>query len=170
MRFHHRIGALVAGAALAGGTFALIGGNDASEGTVGQASTVATTVTVNADDPVFTDSGVMLTQGESLNISASETAKWTYVSGSVGPNGYPFSSNKCGYDQYHPRSHGYLAPGLNCWSLVGRIGSTGIIFYVGTSFTMPSPASGELYLAFNDDYYPNNSGAFTATISDGGAT
>jgi hypothetical protein len=29
---------------------------------------------------------------------------------------------------------------------------------------MQSPDTGELYLGFNDDFYPNNSGAFIATI------
>jgi len=106
----HPVATLVAGTALVGGSFTLIGGNDASDGTVEQASAVTTTVTIRADEPVFTESEVMLTQGESFNITASGTAKWTYKSGSVGPNGYPFPTHKCGYDQYNPATPtGYLA-------------------------------------------------------------
>jgi hypothetical protein len=133
-------------------------------GTAERAGTT-TTVTVFADEPGFTDTGVMLAEGESFNVSTSGTAKYTYTSQNVGPNGYPFPSLKCGYDQYHPyMAAAYLAPGLNCWSLVGRIGPTGVIFPVGTSLDMQSPDAGQLYLGFNDDYYPNNSGTFVATI------
>ena len=129
-----------------------------------------TTVTVNADNPSFTDTGVALTLNESFSITATGKAKWTHTSPSTGPNGSRVSqsngTNTCGYDQYHPYEvTSFLAPGLNCWSLVGRIGTTGVIFPVGASLTMPAPYSGELYLAFNDDYYPNNSGDFVATIT-----
>jgi hypothetical protein len=139
-------------------------------GTAGGAAIATTTVTVNANNPSFTDTGVALTLNESFSITATGKAKWTHTSPSTGPNGYRFSqsngTNTCGYDQYHPyQVTSFLAPGLSCWSLVGRIGTTGVIFPVGTSLTMPAPYSGELYLAFNDDYYPNNSGDFVAMIT-----
>jgi hypothetical protein len=138
--------------------------------TAGGSAAATTTVTVNANNPSFTDTGVALTLNESFSITATGKAKWTHTSPSTGPNGYRFSqsngTNTCGYDQYHPyKVTSFLAPGLNCWSLVGRIGTTGVIFPVGTSLTMPAPYSGELYLAFNDDYYPNNSGDFAAMIT-----
>ncbi len=138
--------------------------------TAGGAAAATTTVTINANNPSFTDTGVDLTLNESFSITATGKAKWTLTSPSTGPNGYRFSQSNgtrtCGYDQYHPYEvPSFLAPGLNCWSLVGRIGTTGVIFPVGTSLKMPAPYSGELYLAFNDDYYPNNSGDFTAMIT-----
>ena len=138
--------------------------------TAGAAAAAATTVTVNADNPSFTDTGVALALNESFSITATGKAKWTQTSPSTGPNGYLFSQSNgthaCGYDQYHPYEvTSFLAPGLNCWSLVGRIGTSGPIFLVGTSLKMPAPYSGELYLAFNDDYYPNNSGDFVAMIT-----
>jgi hypothetical protein len=138
--------------------------------TVRGAAAATTTVTVNADDPSFIDSGIALTLKEPFSITATGKAKWTLTSRSTGPNGYRFSQSNgvhtCGYDQYHPyKVPSFLAPGLNCWSLVGRIGTTGVIFFVGTSLKMRAPYSGELYLAFNDDYYPNNSGDFVATIA-----
>jgi hypothetical protein len=138
--------------------------------TPGGAAAAATTVTINANNPSFTDTSVALTLNQSFSITATGTTKWTHTSPSTGPNGYQFSksngTHSCGYDQYHPYEvPSFLAPGLNCWSLVGRIGTTGPIFFVGTSLTMPAPYSGELYLAFNDDYYPNNSGDFIATIT-----
>jgi hypothetical protein len=136
----------------------------------GRAAAATATVTVNAGNPSFTDTGVALTLNQSFSITATGKAEWTLTSPSTGPNGYRFSQSNgahtCGYDQYHPyKVTSFLAPGLNCWSLVGRIGTTGPIFFVGTSLTMPAPSSGELYLAFNDDYYPNNSGDFVAMIT-----
>jgi hypothetical protein len=136
----------------------------------GGTAAATTTVTINANNPSFTDTGIDLTLNESFSITATGKAKWTHTSPSTGPNGYRFSQSNgtrtCGYDQYHPyQVPSFLAPGLNCWSLVGRIGTTGVIFFVGTSQTMPAPDSGELYLAFNDDYYPNNSGDFVAMIT-----
>lgn len=136
----------------------------------GTAAATTTTVTVNANDPSFIDSGVAVTLKKSFSITATGSAKWTQVSPSTGPNGYQFAQSNgthtCGYDQYHPyEAPSFQAPGLNCWSLVGRIGTTGAIFFIGTSLKMAAPISGELYLAFNDDYYPNNSGDFVATIT-----
>jgi hypothetical protein len=138
--------------------------------TAGGVARATATVTIEANDPSFTDTGVALTLNQSFSITATGKAKWTYTSPSTGPNGYRFprsnGTHTCGYDQYHPyEAPSYLAPGLACWSLVGRIGTTGAIFFVGTSLKMPAPYSGELYLAFNDDYYPNNSGDFVATIT-----
>jgi hypothetical protein len=138
--------------------------------TAGGAAAATTTVTINANNPSFTDTGIDLTLNESFSITATGSAEWTHTSPSTGPSGYRFSQSNgtrtCGYDQYHPYEvPSFLAPGLNCWSLVGRIGTTGVIFPVGTSLKMPAPYSGELYLAFNDDYYPNNSGDFVATIT-----
>jgi hypothetical protein len=145
-------------------------GSSVAETSRGAAAAATTTVTVDADDPSFTDTGVALTLKEPFSITATGTAKWTLTSRSTGPNGYRFSQfngvHTCGYDQYHPYEvPSFLAPGLNCWSLVGRIGTAGVIFFVGTSLKMRAPYSGELYLAFNDDYYPNNSGDFVATIT-----
>jgi hypothetical protein len=138
--------------------------------TGGGAAAAPTTVTINANNPSFTDTGIALTINGSFSIKATGSAHWTQITPTTGPAGYRFpqsnGTHTCGYDQYHPyEAPSFLAPGLNCWSLVGRIGTTGTIFFVGTSLKMLAPYSGELYLAFNDDYYPNNSGDFVAMIT-----
>jgi hypothetical protein len=50
---------------------------------------------------------------------------------------------------------------------VGKIGANGTPFEVGSSFvlTVPSAASGELYLGVNDNNYPDNSGSWTSLIN-----
>jgi hypothetical protein len=138
--------------------------------TEGGAAAAPTTITIDANNPSFTDSGVAVTLNEPFSIKAAGLAQWTQITPSTGPSGYRFpqsnGTHTCGYDQYHPyEAPSFLAPGLNCWSLVGRIGATGTIFFIGTTLNMPAPLSGELYLAFNDDFYPNNSGDFVATIT-----
>ena len=58
----------------------------------------------------------------------------------------------------------YQFPSLPCYSLVGQIGN-GTPFLVGKSLKdYMSTSSGELYLGVNDDYYPDNTGSWTATI------
>src|SRR5271157_1410446 len=78
--------------------------------TAGGAAAATTTVTIDANNPSFTDAGVALTLNESFSIKAAGTAEWTHISPSTGPSGYRFSQSNgthtCGYDQYHP----YEAP------------------------------------------------------------
>src|SRR5579884_1016163 len=53
-------------------------------------------------------------------------------------------------------------PGLNQFALIGYV--NGIAFNIGDGPTTP-PASGELYVAYNDDYYPDNWGSYTLTAT-----
>ncbi|MFA7062166.1 MAG: DUF6531 domain-containing protein, partial [Pedobacter sp.] len=57
-----------------------------------------------------------------------------------------------------------MAPGLIQVSLVGKIGD-GTPFFVGTSSNFTTVQSGILYLGFNDNYFGDNSGFFSATIT-----
>jgi hypothetical protein len=59
----------------------------------------------------------------------------------------------------------FVAPGLPCWSLIGRIGQSGTIFEVGSSKSFVAASSGEVYLGVNDNYFGDNSGSWTASIS-----
>jgi hypothetical protein len=99
---------------------------------------------------VWTNTGFTLKAGLPVAITASGTAN--RGSGSTGPagNGFPCPQSCTG-------------PGLSIGSLIGRIG-TGPVFVVGVGPTTVS-GDGTLYLAFNDGWYNDNSGFFTATIS-----
>jgi hypothetical protein len=59
---------------------------------------------------------------------------------------------------------GYLVPGVTRYSLVGKIGA-GAPFYIGVDLEMVSVDAGELFLAVNDDFYPDNDGHFDAWIT-----
>jgi len=56
--------------------------------------------------------------------------------------------------------------GAHLMALVGRIGAEGAPFLIGHSRTFTAPASGELYLAPNDNWYLlwDNSGSVSAAV------
>jgi hypothetical protein len=111
----------------------------------------------------WTDTGVTLTAGQQVAITASGTIYVGALSNSAldneTPNGQPWGGPNCpmGVPPYN-------TPGLACWSLVGRIG-TGAAFEVGNSLTFTAASSGELYLGVNDNNFPDNSGSWAVTIT-----
>ena len=76
-----------------------------------------------------------------------------------------FTKSPCAKNQYASGASAWAAPGINCYSLIGRIGTNGVVFLVGPSFQLRSPVAGELYLGFNDDVYWDNGGEFDATVT-----
>jgi hypothetical protein len=60
-----------------------------------------------------------------------------------------------------------VAAELPCWSLIGRVGPSGAPFEVGSKITMTAAAAGEFYLGVNDNFFGDNSGAWSATITVG---
>ncbi len=120
------------------------------------------TFEVSSKQP-WTVSPVTVHQGEIITITASGTISWQPKRRRVTPNGLRFFNYTCASSQYSGIA--FQAPGINCWSLVGRIGQTNVSFLVGTSFKLRSPTSGRLYLGFNDNAYSDNSGRFSVTVT-----
>jgi hypothetical protein len=107
------------------------------------------------------DTGVTVAAGIQLIIKATGTANFGPLTGSpIGPNG-----RDCGLQDIAVPP--FLAPGLTCWSLVGRIGSN-TPFEVGASDTFTTTAAGRLYLSGNDTIFTDNSGSWTVDIQEGG--
>jgi hypothetical protein len=102
--------------------------------------------------------------GEVVRITAKGIVGWG--DGSVGPAGVSTKNSVCAHDSTAGAYGPFLVPGLNCWSLVGEIDSSGTVptFEVGKALTLHVSVSGELLLAMNDNYYPDNSGGWTVTI------
>jgi len=117
---------------------------------------------------VWTDTGLQVSSGDMITITASGTLDW-YTGGcpvagtcNTTPSGDPYSSCQ--------GLSGFPAPGLACWSLIGKIGQNGTPFQVGTSLTnFTAPASGELFLGVNDNYLPDNTGSWIAKVVVTGA-
>ena len=104
----------------------------------------------------WVNTGIMVTKGQTVNISSSGQVQLSTDSSDVaGPAG-----SKLG----HTAPSGAPLPGTLTGALVGRIG-TGQAFGIGNQSSFPAPASGMLFLAVNDNYTADNSGAFGVTVN-----
>ena len=119
----------------------------------------ATTSNVYSVDPVHVpgvDTGLVLKKGHPVTITAT---------GTVCPGtGYCTTPDgKPGVDTSSMAFGGFLQPQAPAYGLVGRVGS-GPWMQVGSGPTQLS-GKGDLVFAFNDDLYPDNTGAFSVTVS-----
>jgi hypothetical protein len=120
----------------------------------GQQTTVSIVLT-----QAFTDTGLFITQGQTVTISTTGQLNWR-------PSGCPSGQScisspggeACGLSDM-------AEPSFPCYSLIGAVGQ-GMPFEVGSSLTFTQQAaSGELYLGVNDDFYSDNIGAWSSIIS-----
>jgi len=123
----------------------------------------------------WTDTGIDITAGSQLSITASGTVHYSTSSYQVcDANGGDYTGAQFLSDM--------MLPDTVCHSLVGKIGGTTAVGdgtpvpegtpsdgpgFVGTSYNEIIPTSGELFLGFNDDpsVFWDNSGSFAATVS-----
>ena len=63
-----------------------------------------------------------------------------------------------------PADASYLAPGLDRYALVARIGTEGAPFQVGTHTAITIEDPGELFLGVNDEWFKYNSGSFDVEV------
>jgi hypothetical protein len=63
-----------------------------------------------------------------------------------------------------PAGSTYPLPGVPVQSTIGKIGTSGTPFYVGTLFTFTVNKSGRLYLGFNDTLFSDNAGYYIAFV------
>lgn len=114
---------------------------------------------------VWTDTGVRMRTGASVTITA--TGLIHFGSGPISrlsPAGIPWGRTCSALAEQVSHGRGWPAPGLSCWSLIGRIGS-GKPFEVGTRRTLRAAQDGELFLGVNDNYLADNSGTWSAAIA-----
>ncbi len=124
-----------------------------------EADQTSTSVSIVPSFP-WTDAGVNFNAGQTLSISATGTVFF------VGMHYYPASPS--GTVRCLRLTTKFVAPSLQCYSLVAKIGLNGVPFEVGTSFTALSVStSGELYLGVNDNHFPDNRGTWTVVITGG---
>lgn len=118
----------------------------------------------------YTDTGLQVTAGQKITVSATGNMNWctghcpTGQNPPATPAGMPWSSFSTACTAIGEQ---FLAPGLPVWSLLGQIGN-GPPFEVGTSYSMVANSSGEFYLGVNDCYYSDNTGSWTAEVSVSG--
>jgi hypothetical protein len=125
------------------------------------------------DTQPWTDTGIDVSAGSLLGITASGVVRYGYDSVSV------TDANGVNSDGVKFFSTAIL-PKTIVVSLIGKIGGTTAVGtgtllpegvpgngpgFVGTSYSEQAPESGRLFLGFNDQYYPDNSGAFSVTVT-----
>jgi hypothetical protein len=148
-----RFAALTVSATIATGLLSGLAGT--AESAYADAST---TVSVPGAQP-WTDTGVSVQAGDSVSITADGIIRIAGSDPGKTPDGAP------GCIATDSPTDSWEAPGLTCWSMIGQIGSNAA-FEVGSNDTFTATSSGELFLGVNDDYFPDNSGAWSASITD----
>jgi hypothetical protein len=138
---------------------AACGGGGGGSSTPSAASTPGP-LSINLTVP-FNDTKVALTAGETVTITATgsfNTGQCPQTSCDDTASGQPWST--CA----NVPPPAFTAPGLACYSLIGKIGSAGTPFEVGSSLVLTAPSAGELYLGVNDNIYYDNTGSLFVTI------
>ncbi len=150
-------------------------------------STPVTTQTVTSNkvskstdvpmDTPWTSTGINVESGQTINITASGKGVWKNISKS-NPNAVPNAYEECSPDGTLPNSGDYWSNisqyqtrEANKGALIGRIGTNGKPFKVGSQFSQRINENGTLYLGINDmrkevdsSSYNDNSGSFQAKI------
>ena len=116
------------------------------------------TVVVPANQP-WTATGINLDRGDEVTISAAGTIATNLNGATASPAGTPPDCSVAG-----PVRVPFVAPQLPCWSLLGRVGPSGGVFEVGSGISFKSATAGELFLGVNDNWFPDNSGNWMASI------
>jgi hypothetical protein len=102
----------------------------------------------------WSETGVQLTKGEHVTVSATGAVTFAVGAPPVGLDG-----------DTAPHPGVCVLPGPDHHAaLIGRVGTDGTPFLVGSSFDGTAPASGDLDLGINDTGVGNNGGAYQATI------
>jgi len=142
---------------------------------VGQTTTQ---VTVPAN-PLWTDTGIALSAGQAVTISAS--GSWSWGGPNIGPDGDPnlFSGGGDEFEFFDIVNHGRLLgfvgpdPYQGQWGNGGFFPQTSGYISVGSGQSFATPYAGELWLGLNDDAVTeaigDNGGEVVANITIGGS-
>lgn len=97
---------------------------------------------------------VTVSQNDLVSVRA--RGMWLYTPGEWhGPEGHARYRSP----QFYP------LPGVPGGALIGRIGETGIPFYVGTRYSGRANSSGMLYLRIDDDILSDNEGQISVDVT-----
>jgi uncharacterized membrane protein len=125
---------------------------------------------VESQDPWWTDTGIHVTVGENVSISAVGRVRASPRHGYswASPSGLPLGSAPRGYSSIDKKiEHAALVATVGHPGQVGRLdhGSSSPIIDVGKNKLVPITRNGELFLGLNDQKTDDNRGWFGATIT-----
>lgn len=110
------------------------------------------------------NSQVNVNGGQSIQFSATGQAGYGYdvnANPKTNPNGQRFVNGDYIGKKY---DSGSIYPSAPIGALVGKIGSTGSYFFIGSKNQLVMPYSGTLFLCYNDSIFGDNTGGYTVTI------
>jgi hypothetical protein len=128
----------------------------AAHAAAGGPTTVSNVYAVGSQGVPGVDTGLVLTGGMEVTVTAG---------GSVCPFGFGACNGPGGVASWNTNQSsygGFVLPGAPAWGLVGRIGD-GPWIHVGSGSTLSG--TGRLVFAVNDDLFADNRGSFTVTVS-----
>jgi hypothetical protein len=102
----------------------------------------------------WNDTGIDVRSGQTIYFSASGRVRW-------GPNRQdgPEGEHDSPFNAHRP------IPNRPAAALIGRVGDANDYFFIGDEKgPVRVRSSGRLYLGVNDDYLPDNSGAFRVVV------
>jgi hypothetical protein len=136
-------------------------GSDASD--AGGPACISTPGIHIPGNQAWTDTGVIVPAGAAVGVRAEGDIYVAQAGSAQPPGGDPSCTPAASYPG---RRAQFPAPGLPCWSLIGRIGR-GRPFEVGTSILVTARA-GRLYLGINGSSVGANTGIWAVKIKIGG--
>jgi hypothetical protein len=102
----------------------------------------------------WSDSGIDVRAGQMVYFTATGTVRW-------GPGRHDGPAG----EKNSPRNDGRPMPGRPGAALIGRVGDSNDLFFIGEDEgPIRMRSSGRLFLGINDDFLQDNSGAFRVTV------
>jgi hypothetical protein len=102
----------------------------------------------------WSDTGIEVRAGQTVYIAATGKVRWG-PGRQDGPAG----------EHNSPRNDGRPMPGRPAAALIGRVGDSNDVFFIGDDTgAIRMRSSGRLFLGINDDYLRDNSGSFRVTV------
>ncbi len=112
-------------------------------------------ITVSAKTP-WTATGITVRRGETLNFNATGEIQ---LSGDASDIASPYGAKSTRKASNSP------LPNVLAGALIGRVGTNGAPFPIGTGVPVTMPAAGQLFLGINDDGFGDNAGEFRVEIT-----
>lgn len=125
---------------------------------------------VGSPDSWWVDTGIFVTNTNSLTITAKDPSAiiiWAGISG-FGPAGDVNNIPNRDWPETLANRTGIVSGDDECWfgSLIGKVGRDGEAFSIGESRTLTPPATGTLFLAYNDGAnFQDNSGSWEVDVT-----
>ncbi|NGZ04727.1 MAG: hypothetical protein G8237_00040 [Magnetococcales bacterium] len=109
-------------------------------------------IILSANYSAWVDTGIDVSTGETLDITS--TGTWNLANGDSS-----YTCNANGLSWFTTRPGGFLVG-----TVLGKIGTSGESFLIGTHYTGRSSSPGRLYIVVNDTNHANNSGSMSVSV------